>query len=310
MIKEFDEEVIDTMYVSGNTTMLHLFFGVDCSTMGVAPYTPSFVESKKEAAEKIGIQGVKKIVSLPSISSFVGADIVAGLEFIGLPEENKYNLLIDLGTNAEVILYSNTTGIATSAAAGPCFEGANIKCGMSATEGAICEFKLDYGHSTVKTISEKSPRGICGTGLIDIISQLLKNEIIDETGYMEESYILSENVYLSPDDVRQYLLAKSAVYSAILALIQKEGISFEDISKMYISGGFSAKINISNAANTGLLPKELVGKAVAINNSSLQGVIKYACNGGDIDHFTKNIRYADLSTDSCFAELFIKNMVF
>ena len=253
---------------------------------------------------------MKNIVSLPSISSFVGADIVAGLEFIGLPEENKYNLLIDLGTNAEVVLYSNTTGVATSAAAGPCFEGANIKCGMSATDGAICEFKLDYGCSFFKTISDKSPQGICGTGLIDIISQLLKNDIIDETGYMEEDYVLADNVYLSPDDVRQYQLAKSAVYSAVCALMKNMGIDFTYISKMYISGGFSSEINVLNVVNSGLLPRELTDKAVTINNSSLQGTVKYACEDADINRFTNMIKYIDLSSDENFSEFFINNMTF
>lgn len=310
MIKDLDTDFVDTMYVSGNATMLHLFFGVDCSSIGTAPYTPVFLDIKREKASNLGLQGIKNIVSLPSISSFVGADIVAGLEFIGLPEENKYNLLIDLGTNAEVVLYSSESGVATAAAAGPCFEGANIKCGMSATEGAICEFKLDYGHSTVKTISEKSPRGICGTGLIDIISQLLKNDIIDETGYMEEDYVLADNVYLSPDDVRQYQLAKSAVYSAVCALMKNMGIDFTDISKMYISGGFSSEINVLNAVNSGLLPRELTDKAVTINNSSLQGTVKYACGGADINRFTNMIKYIDLSSDENFSEFFINNMTF
>ena len=273
MIEEIGVTV-DTMYVAANTTMLHTFFGVDCSSIGVAPYTPAFLEGKRESAETLGIRGVKDVISLPSISSFVGADIVAGLHLIDLPEDGKYNLLIDLGTNAEVVLYSKASGIATAAAAGPCFEGANISCGMSATKGAVCSFLLDYGHAEYKTIGGESPVGICGTGLIDIISELLKNEIIDETGYMEDDYAIFGKVHLSCEDVRQYQLAKSAVCSAILSLMKTENISFEDISKMYISGGFSAKINISSATGSGLLPRELSGKTVALNNSSLQGTVK------------------------------------
>ncbi len=301
---------VDTMYVSANVTMLHTFFGVDCTSIGIAPYTPAFLEGKQENAEEIGLIGVNKVISLPSISSFVGADIVAGLHLIDIPEDGKYSLLIDLGTNAEVVLYSNKSGVATAAAAGPCFEGANISCGMSATKGAIYAFELNYGHAEYKTISDEKPTGICGTGLIDIVSELVKNGIIDETGYMDEDYMLSENVYLSCEDVRQYQLAKSAVYSAILALMKSECIGFEDISKMYISGGFSAKINIANATGTGLLPRELANKTVALNNSSLQGTIKYACNGGDIERFTKMIKYIDLSSNGYFADMFVQNMMF
>ena len=301
---------VDTMYVSANVTMLHTFFGVDCTSIGIAPYTPTFLESKNETADMIGIKGVKTVISLPSISSFVGADIVAGLYYIGIPEEGKYNLLIDLGTNAEVVLYSNKSGVATAAAAGPCFEGANISCGMSATRGAIYAFLLNYGHAQYKTIADEKPTGICGTGLIDIISELLKNEIIDETGYMDEDYILSDGVYLSCEDVRQYQLAKSAVYSAVLSLMKTENVGFDDISKMYISGGFSAKINITNATNSGLLPKELMHKTVTLNNSSLQGTVKYACDGGDVDRFSDMIKYVDLSSSPYFSELFMENMMF
>ena len=301
---------VDTMYVSANVTMLHTFFGVDCTSIGIAPYTPAFLEGEKETAKTIGIKGVKAVVSLPSVASFVGADIVAGLYCIGMPEDGKYNLLIDLGTNAEVVLYSNKSGVATAAAAGPCFEGANISCGMSATKGAIYSFELNYGHSKYKTIADEKPTGICGTGLIDIISELVKNEIIDETGYMDEDYMLSDGVYLSCEDVRQYQLAKSAVYSAILSLMKTDGVGFEDISKMYISGGFSARINIANAVNSGLLPKELAGKTIALNNSSLQGTVKYACDGGDIDRFANIIKYVDLSSNPYFSNLFMENMMF
>ncbi len=301
---------VDTMYISANVTMLHTFFGVDCTSIGIAPYTPVFLEGKKESAEALGIKGVKTVASLPSISSFVGADIVGGLNLIDMPEDGKYNLLIDLGTNAEVVLYSNSSGVATAAAAGPCFEGADISCGMSATKGAIYAFELNYGHASYKTIGNEAPRGICGTGLIDIVSELVKNEIIDGSGYMDRDYMIAEGVSLSCEDVRQYQLAKSAVYSAILSLMRTEGVDFEDISKMYISGGFSANINITNAVNSGLLPRQLVNKTIALNNSSLQGTVKYACEIGEIERFVNMIKYVDLSANPYFSDLFMENMMF
>ena len=301
---------LDRMYVSANVTMLHTLFGVDCTSIGVAPYTPVFLDAKEETAASVGIKNVKTIISLPSIASFVGADIVSGLYYIGMPEDGKYNLFIDLGTNAEVVLYSNKSGVATAAAAGPCFEGANISCGMSATNGAIYSFELNCAQAEYKSIANEKPNGICGTGLIDIIAELVKNGIIDETGYMDENYLLSDGIYLSCEDVRQYQLAKSAVCSAILSLMEVCGVGFEDISKMYISGGFSAKINIENATSSGLFPKELMHKTIALNNSSLQGTVKYACEGGDLDSFTDMIKYADLSSNRYFSELFIKNMMF
>lgn len=310
MIASFEAERVSMLFVSGNVTMLHLFFGIDCTSIGVAPYTPAFLESKEADAAELGLFGVEKVISLPSISSFVGADIVAGLDYIGMPPKGKYNLLVDLGTNAEIVLYSNESGVATAAAAGPCFEGAGISCGMSATKGAIYSFKLNGSQIAYDTIGCASPVGICGTGLIDVITELIRASIIDETGYMENDYRICGDVFLSCADVRQYQLAKSAVCSAILTLMKRKGVDFDDISAMYISGGFSAKINTENAGESGLLPKGLTDKAVAINNSSLLGTVKFACERGDLSRFTDKIEYVDLSQDSCFSDLFVENMLF
>ena len=300
----------DVLYVSGNVTMLHTLFGVDCSPIGVYPYTPAFLGGREEAAEALGLKGVSRVVSLPSVSSFVGADVVAGLHLIGMPEDGSCNLLIDLGTNAEVVLYSNRSGVATAAAAGPCFEAANITCGMSAASGAVCAFSLNYGHTSCKTVADAAPKGICGTGLIDLIAELFKNGIIDETGYMAADYRLADGVFLTPEDVRQYQLAKSAVCSAILTLMQEAGIGFDKIAKVYLSGGFSSEINLHSATVSGLLPKELAHKAEALGNSSLRGTVRYACEGGDLNRFSDMIRYADLSENPYFTKLFLENMAF
>lgn len=301
---------VETLYVSGNPTMLHTLFGVDCSSLGVAPYLPAFLEKKQALARELRIRGAKNVISLPSIASFVGADIVAGLYWLGWPKGEKYDLLVDLGTNAEVVLYSGRGGVATSAAAGPCFEGANVSCGMSATAGAISSFSLNYGHTSLKTVENAQAKGICGTGLIDVIAELLRNGIIDETGYLDEPYPICDGVLLTGEDVRQYQLAKSAVSAAILSLMRREGIGFDDIAHLYLSGGFSARIDLANAAIGGLLPRELVPVAESIGNSSLLGTVKYACEGGDLEGLTERISFVDLSSDPCFAELFVENMSF
>ncbi len=312
IIGELHLDNIPSMYVTGNTTMLHILFGVNPSSMGVAPYEPRFLDSKKENAETLGVKNVENIISLPCISAFVGADLVCGMNYVGAPSKDMYSLLVDLGTNAEVVLFSHSKILCTSAAAGPCFEGANISCGMSATQGAVYDFVLsDNRKPKINTVAEVEAKGICGTGLVDIISELLKHGIIDETGYMEcESFEVSEGVILSQGDVRQYQLAKSAVFSAIVTLMKVAGIDFEQMEKMYISGGFSAKINIENAVSTGLLPMELKHKAVPINNSSLLGAIKYICENNDLEKYLKNAEYIDLSLNTDFSQLFIDNMEF
>ena len=307
MIADFNLKKTEKLYVSGNATMLHIFFGVDCTAMGVAPYSPVFLAGKTENAENLGIEGAEIAESLPSVAAFVGADVVAGMNFIGMPENGRHNLLIDLGTNAEIVLYDSNSALCTSAAAGPCFEGANISCGMSATDGAI----YSYCASETKTVGRMPAKGICGTGLVDIIAELLRTKTIDKTGFMDcEEFEISDGVSLNQSDIRQYQLAKSAVYSAIMTLIEMKNISFGDIEKMYISGGFSAEINMKNAVATGLLPKELAEKCAAVNNSSLLGTVKYACEKNNLSVYTDNAVYVDLSGNSGFSDLFIKNMMF
>ncbi len=306
MIHELGAYGIETLHVAGNTTMLHILAGADPSSMGVSPYAPSFLDEKFEIANKFGIIGVGKIHLLPSISAFVGADLVAGVNLIGPPTE-KYRLLIDLGTNAEIILFSKDKIIATAAAAGPCFEGANISCGMSAVNGAI----YAYDGKTIKTVGGLPPKGICGTGLVDVISECLRKGVIDESGYMEnKEFEIAEGVYLTQADVRQYQLAKSAVYSAAVTLIRQNGIEFSDIEALYISGGFSEKMNIDNAVYTGLIPCELKNACVSLGNSSLLGAIKSVFEGSELSEITDKAEYVELSGEAVFSEMFIDSMGF
>ncbi len=309
MIKDFDIKKSVTMYVAGNTTMLHIFFGVDPSSIGVSPYTPTFLESKRVKGIELNINA-QEVISLPSISAFVGADLVAGMNCIEVPNEN-YNLLIDLGTNAEVVLYSKDKVVCTAAAAGPCFEGANITCGMSAVDGAVSSFKIENSHPITETIGNGEVKGICGTGLVDMIAELVKLGKIDETGFMEcEEYRVTDKVFLNQKDIRQFQLAKSAVYSAIITLMKIANITYDQIENMYISGGFSAKINVENACCVGLLPQALKEKCKAINNSSLLGTVKYILEQNDLSEYIKNTEYVDLSANATFMDLFIENMEF
>lgn len=308
MIDSFNIYSVNAMYVSGNTTMLHIFFGVNPSSIGIAPYTPTFLESKEINGKEIGLNSIKKVMSIPCISAFVGADLVAGVNFTKFPSKNKYNLLVDLGTNAEIVLYNKNELYCTSAAAGPCFEGANMTCGMSATDGAIYSYSAE---GNFETINNKTPKGICGTGLVDLVAVLVERGTIDETGYMDcEEFFLTDTVKLTQKDIRQFQLAKSAVYSGILALLKEKSISFSDVENLFVSGGFSAKINIENTVKIGLLPKELKDKVIVLNNSSLLGTVEYACEQNDLSVYTKNAKYIDLSVNAYFSELFIENMEF
>ena len=307
MLQTLDVSEVETLYVAGNTTMLHLFFGVDPSSMGAAPYTPVFLGQKEAPGKQLGLPEIQTVVALPGAAAFVGADLSAGLNCVGLPPEGNYRLLIDLGTNAEIILFSRERAICTAAAAGPCFEGANISCGMSASPGAIYAYSAE-GYATV---GGAPAAGICGTGLVDAIAALLEDGTIDETGLLEdESFTLAPGVVLTQADVRQYQLAKSAVCSAVLSLLKRERVGFRQIDGLYISGGFSAKINIDNAVKTGLLPAALKEKCISVGNSSLRGTVKYAFEKNDLSVFLDHMVYVDLAADPVFSELFVENMMF
>ena len=307
MLRELDAPDGLTLFAAGNTTMLHLLFGADPSGMGAFPYTPVFLDGRSESGARLGLSGVGTVISLPGAAAFVGADLTAGLNFVGMPPQGKYRLLLDLGTNAEIVLFSQGAALCTAAAAGPCFEGANISCGMSASSGAICA----YSANGYRTVGDAPAAGLCGTGLVDVIAALLQAGVIDGTGYMAcETYGIAPGVTLTQADVRQYQLAKAAVFAAVRTLLQRQGVGFDDVDALYISGGFSAKINVENAVKTGLLPAELRTKCVAAGNSSLLGTAKYACEQNDLSPFLARMRYVDLAADPVFTDLFLENMTF
>ena len=308
LLSAFSLSFVDTLYAAGNTTMLHLFFGIDCSSMGVSPYTPAFLDQRSVYGQALGLCGVKSVVSLPGIAAFVGADIVSGIRYIGMPEKGEHSILLDLGTNAEIALLSEDHILCTAAAAGPCFEGANISCGMSASPGAVCAVTAD-GACTV--IGGGEAKGLCATGLIDAIAMGVRKEIIDETGYLEdETMEICPGVILTQKDVREFQLAKSAIRAGVECLIRQEGISFADISHFYVAGGFSAGLNVHNAAFIGLIPEELKGKFIGVNNASLLGCVKHAREPEQCVIPLSRAHYADLSSDPLFTQLFMEYMMF
>lgn len=307
MLSSFPENNAHTLFVAGNTVMLHLFFGINPQSMGVFPYTPVFLEEKRCRGEEIGISSIKSILSLPCLSSFVGADIVAGLNSVPFPKNNKYSILVDLGTNAEIVLFSEKEILCTSAAAGPCFEGVGISCGMSASEGAIYEYRCGTDFSV---IGNKKARGICSTALIDIIAVLLGHGIIDETGYLEKDFAITEDVFLSPKDVRQFQNGKAAIYSGVATLLKRKKLTAADIDTLYISGGFSSRLNIENAVLSGIIPREMKNKCVSLKNSCLAGLINFSCSETNQLSFTPEAEYIDLACDKDFSESYISNMLF
>ncbi len=325
LLKECRIMDIDHIAISGNTTMIHLLMGYDCSTLGVYPFAPVNTELISETAEEIiGFKqpGAEiKTTILSSISAFIGGDIVAGLYALDFASNKEISLFLDLGTNGEIALGNCDRILTTSVAAGPAFEGGNISCGTGSVAGAICAVEInrnDVSDIKLNTIHNVPPCGICGTGVIETVAELLKCGLIDETGLLADEYFDTgfpltneqEPIIFTQQDIRQFQLAKAAVRTGIEVLTKEYGITMDEIDKVYIAGGFGYHLNINKAASIGLIPPELTTKATAAGNTSLAGAVKYLgdTNASDTIQRIKNASEdIILANDSDFQELYLKN---
>lgn len=229
----------------------------------------------REAAGKL------ELVVLPGISTFVGADIVAGLLVCDFAQQEAPCMLIDLGTNGEMAIGNRLRRIATSTAAGPAFEGGNISCGTGSVKGAIHSVTIDGEEISYQTIGGAAPVGICGTGVLDITAELVAHEIVDETGLLDDDYfdegILiartadGEPITFTQKDVREIQLAKAAVRAGIEVLLKRYGAGIDEIAAVYLSGGFGFRLDVDKAIAVGLLPESFRGKIKISGNSSLAG---------------------------------------
>lgn len=313
LISELSDSKIEEMTVSGNAAMLHIFCGISPESMGVYPFTPQFTEIKRFSGSKLGFD-VKKITVLPSVSAFVGSDITAGIYALGLHETDKTVFLADLGTNGELVLSHKGKLYCTSTAAGPALEGACIECGTGGITGAIDRVYKSDGRLSFTTVGGTAPVGICGAGLTDAIAIMVTDGIIDESGYMEdEKFSLCENVYISQKDIRQFQLAKSAIFSGIETLCEVIGISKTEIDAFYIAGGLGYYIKPESAFKSGLLPRIDERKVIAAGNTSLQGALMCLGNSQAAEEMQKiaeDCQTVDLGGNPDFNQKFMDNMFF
>ena len=261
IIKELSNgEDVKELVIGGNTTMLHLFKGVDPKTIGYSPFVPVFTETQIIDGKDLDLP-VKTVRLLPSASAYIGGDVTAGILSCKMDEGNDTKLFVDIGTNGEVVLSHCGKLHATSTAAGPALEGACIECGIGGIPGAIDKIEIIDGELIVHAISEKEPIGICGSGLIDIIAVLLKEKMIDETGAWDEEsnsllmkykkedkFYLTDKIYISQKDIRQFQLAKSAICSGIKTLLNELKIDASQVEKTYVAGGLGYYMNMQRSA--------------------------------------------------------------
>ncbi|MBN2522848.1 MAG: DUF4445 domain-containing protein [Bacteroidales bacterium] len=303
---------LERVVIAGNTTMLHLLLGEDPVSIALAPFKPKFTDKQIKKGSSTGLNTNEncEVITLPCLAAFIGADILAGLAALK-PLYNSY-LFLDIGTNGEIALVKDGRILACATAAGPAFEGANISCGMAAVNGAISGFS---GPESYKVIGNSEPVGICGSGIVDIVAYLLKSDLIDETGLLKETFVISseKKIEVTQQDIREIQLAKSAIYSGIRILMNMAGLFFSDIDALYLAGGFGNYINIKSAIEIGLLPFEMKDIIYPVGNSAVIGALQYLKSDEfeeRINKTLKNSEYVELFTINEFPAAFALNMNF
>jgi len=332
---EIKREDIYEITIAGNTTMEHLVCGIDPSPLGQLPFEPVYrganIVNASELKLEINHKGIVYI--FPVIGGFVGGDISADMLAADLLNQPQPILLIDIGTNGEIVLVKDNKIIAASTAAGPAFEGAGISCGMRAATGAIekVEFNDDcvYG-----VIGNMPPAGICGSGLIDITAELLSADIVDITGRIvrpeklppkiaqriivdtdgQPAFVIEKKVKITQRDVRQVQLAVGAIRAGINIMLKKAGITAQDLKRVLIAGGFGSFIRRNHAQRIGLLPAGIEHEKISfIGNSSLAGA-KFALLSIEARQKAENLArqsgHIELSVDSDFQNEFASAMIF
>ena len=296
----------DKAVITGNTTMLYLLCGEDPSRLSCAPFLADDLFGREDTVLEL------PVYLPPCMNAFVGADISCAVLASGMCKE-KTALLCDIGTNGEIALWKDGVLSVTSTAAGPAFEGALISCGCSSIPGAIDKVWWEADAIQIHTIGEQPAVGICGSGLIDAVAVLLQQELMDETGALDEDVVLAPGVTLLQKDIRALQLAKAAIAAGIQTLLESSNTTFEEIETFYLAGGFGSHLNIANAAAIGLIPKELIEKAKVIGNAALAGASQLLLNGeaaAQIRAIAANSRHFNLGGNPAFNENYMEQMFF
>ncbi len=321
----------DVNYIvcTGNTTMIHILLGLQLSNIRREPYIPVAGKPPVIRASEVGVKIGKEALlrCLPGVGAYVGSDITADVLASGMANDDNLSLLIDIGTNGEVVLGNRDLLICCSASAGPAFEGAGTQCGMRATNGAIEKVRiLDDGDVSFEAIGkDEIPRGICGSGFIDLVAELFMAGIIDRTGHFMPNmgnmhlregdegmkFLVAErkhsgaekDIFITEGDIATFIRSKGAIFTAAEALLWHVGYSWSDVEKIYISGGFGNCIDIRRSVIIGLLPDIPIEKFHFIGNGSITGAQMSLVSRAAFQEALKiagRMTYFDLSTNLWF----------
>ena len=324
---------LDAIYevvVGANATMLHALLGIPLKSLGTAPYSSVFTQPVTVLAKELGfaLQDQTRLYCIPSVSTFIGGDIVSGVLASQLDRAEDTALLVDIGTNGEIVLSQKGRMYSCSCAAGPALEGMNISCGMRAEPGAVEHVTLGDEGVQLQTISNLPPVGLCGSGLLEAISQVVEKGIVGKTGRIaSESALVNtdeegkrrvvldgeRNIYLTQSDIRQVQFCKGAILSGILTLMQRLGLEDREIDRVIVAGQFGKHLNPESLTGAGLIPASLKERISYIGNSSMMGAHLCLLNQNErrrAEEVAKNIEYIELSVSPGYEKLFTKCLQF
>jgi len=326
--------MIDYVVVAGNTTMMHLFYGIDPQHIREEPYIPTATFFPLIRGKNVGFQIDPHAVlySMPNVASYVGGDITAGVLVSQIHKQEKVSLFIDIGTNGEIVLGNKDWLVTAACSAGPAFEGSGIKFGMRAMEGAIEEVEIDPKTYDVnfRVIGDVKPIGICGSGMIDTLAEMYLTGVIDQKGKIREEigskrirrgesgleYVLAwrvesainKEIVLTEVDLDNLIRAKAAIYAGFATLLSQMGMTFDGIDKLYIAGGFGRYIDVERAITIGMLPDLPVEKFQFLGNTSIMGAY-YALLCDRLRHeaeeIARKMTYIELSVSRSFMDEYL-----
>jgi uncharacterized 2Fe-2S/4Fe-4S cluster protein (DUF4445 family) len=321
-------EILEAVAV-GNTAMHHLLLNLPVDQLAVSPFAPAVKHAMDIQASDIGLRTAPGayLHTLPNIAGFVGADHVAMLLATEVTDSTHTALALDIGTNTEVSLIRNGEASCVSCASGPAFEGAHIKFGMRAAPGAIERVEIDGKTVHYQTIGGVPPVGICGSGILDALSQLYQNGVVSGRGRMgehprvrevdgkREFVLVSEEereghpaITITQDDVRELQLAKGAIRTGIDVLLQSAGCPEQDLDKIIIAGAFGSYIDVGSASATGMLPPLTADRFLQVGNAAGTGArlaLISRDKRGEASEIAEKIRYVELSTYPEFMKIFV-----
>jgi uncharacterized 2Fe-2S/4Fe-4S cluster protein (DUF4445 family) len=324
-----ERDSVRKLVIAGNTTMSYILLGFPCRSLGSAPFKPAYTIDGPWPYREIFHTDTLTCACdvLPFISAYVGGDLTAGL--CSLRGEDDF-ILMDMGTNGELLFRRGDRLIGTATAAGPAFEGGNIECGSGSTRGAISSVRYVDGVFTYKTIGAAPATSICGSGILDLMAILVSEELVDATGRFSDDItsdriVLSQgsedtgvagdagvaSVFFTQKDVRQFQLAKSAIRAGLEVLQEEMGGGTP--SRIFLAGGFGQNLNPKSACACGLLPEAFRDRIVAVGNSSLSGAVKICLNDSARTETVKQVAHAqeiNLAVHRLFNDLFMEHMTF